>query len=107
MAGHCLEQFYTVCPNKFGFIRKKCSWKTSFTKTVRENSDNVFIEKVEVCSKYMEFCCVRMRKKKYSLISTTKIQAADRLSLCALELLCLDNILARISKEVAEDFLDC
>lgn len=107
MTGHCLEQFYTVCPNKFSFIRKKCSWKTSFTETVRVNSKNVFIEKVEVCSKYMEFCCVWMRKKKNSLISTTKIQAADKLSLCALELLCLDNILARISKVVAEDFLDC
>lgn len=63
MAGHCLEQFYTVCPNKLSFIRKKCSWKNSFTESVRENSDNVLIEEVEVCSKYVEFCSVSMRQK--------------------------------------------
>lgn len=77
MAGHCLEQFYTVCPNKFGFVRQKCSWKNSFTKNIGENSDNVFIEKVNVCSKYMEFCCLDEVEKVLALISTIKIQAAD------------------------------
>lgn len=38
-------------PQKFSFIRKKCSWKNSFIESIRGDSDNVFIEKVEVCSK--------------------------------------------------------
>lgn len=101
MAGHCLEQFYTVCPNKFSFIRKKCLWKNCFTESIRENSDNIFIEKVEVCSKYMEFCSVWMRKKSAFLKIKKKNSSSRYLSLCASELVSLDNILAKISKEVA------
>lgn len=98
-----------VCPNKFSFMKKKCLWKNSFTECMREASDNVFIEKVEVCSRYSKFSSVWMMVGWESafLSINNKNSSSRYLSLCALERVCLDSILAIIPIEEAEDFLDC
>lgn len=106
MNGWALFRTVLYClPQKFGFIRKKCSRKNSFIASIRGDSDNVFIKKVDVCSKCRVLFCLD-EGKNVLLNINNEISSSRCLSLCALELVCLDKILERISEELTEDFLD-
>lgn len=106
MNGWALFRAVLYClPQKFHFIRKKCSWKNSSVKNVRGGSDNVFIER-QKCAVNAEFCSGWMIEKNALLNINNKISRSRYLSLCALELVRLDKILKRISEEVAKGFLD-
>lgn len=59
-----------------------------------------------MCIKCRVLFCLDEGKKNALLNINNEISSSRYLSLCALEVVCLDKMLERISEEVAEDFLD-